>query len=116
MELKQKTGRYLLYAIGEVVLVVVGILIALQINNWNEERKLEQERLVLIENLKRDFATTLGRLNEGIRTADELLDDLRRAEPNLGVEPSAPSGNPTPPPGEPPPIDPPTDLPPTDQE
>jgi hypothetical protein len=29
-------GRYLLYAIGEIILVVIGILIALQINNWNE--------------------------------------------------------------------------------
>lgn len=34
-----KTANYLKYAIGEIVLVVIGILIALQINNWNEERK-----------------------------------------------------------------------------
>ena len=34
-----KTGKYLKYAIGEIVLVVIGILIALQINNWNEQRK-----------------------------------------------------------------------------
>ena len=42
-------GRYLLYAIGEIVLVVLGILIALQINNWNEYRKeriIEKELLV----------------------------------------------------------------------
>ena len=32
-----KAGRYLKYAIGEIVLVVIGILIALSINNWNEE-------------------------------------------------------------------------------
>jgi hypothetical protein len=32
-------GRYFKYAIGEIILVVVGILIALQINNWNEQRK-----------------------------------------------------------------------------
>ena len=36
---ENKTSRYLKYAIGEIVLVVIGILIALQINNWNEERK-----------------------------------------------------------------------------
>ena len=35
---KNKTGRYLKYAIGEIALVVIGILIALQINNWNENR------------------------------------------------------------------------------
>jgi len=33
------TFRYLKYALGEIVLVVIGILLALQINNWNEERK-----------------------------------------------------------------------------
>ena len=36
---KNKTGKYLKYAIGEIVLVVIGILVALQINNWNEQRK-----------------------------------------------------------------------------
>jgi len=36
---KNKTGKYLKYAIGEIVLVVIGILIAISINNWNENRK-----------------------------------------------------------------------------
>jgi hypothetical protein len=39
-----KTGRYLKYAFGEIILVVIGILIALQINNWNENRILEITR------------------------------------------------------------------------
>ena len=43
-----KTGVYLKYAIGEILLVVIGILIALQVNNWNEERKTKiRERDVL---------------------------------------------------------------------
>jgi len=37
------TGKYFKYAIGEIILVVIGILIALQINNWNEARKLQEE-------------------------------------------------------------------------
>ncbi|MCK5400695.1 MAG: hypothetical protein KAJ28_03595 [Flavobacteriaceae bacterium] len=37
--MENKTSKYLKYAIGEILLVVIGILIALQINNWNEERK-----------------------------------------------------------------------------
>ena len=36
---KNKTGKYFKYAIGEIILVVIGILIALSINNWNENRK-----------------------------------------------------------------------------
>ena len=40
---ENKTTKYLKYAIGEIVLVVIGILIALQINNWNEARKTENK-------------------------------------------------------------------------
>ena len=46
---KNKTGKYLKYAIGEIVLVVIGILIALQINNWNEENK---KTALMITNIK----------------------------------------------------------------
>ncbi len=57
---KNKTGKYFKYAIGEIVLVVIGILIALSINNWNESRKqstLEKEFLTSIKNdLKQDKA------------------------------------------------------------
>jgi len=38
---KNKTGKYFKYAVGEILLVVLGILIALQINNWNEHRKVD---------------------------------------------------------------------------
>jgi hypothetical protein len=46
-----KAGAYFKYAAGEIVLVVIGILIALQINNWNEERKSSIKIHVLLENL-----------------------------------------------------------------
>ena len=36
---ESKFSKYLIYAIGEIILVVIGILIALQFNNWNESRK-----------------------------------------------------------------------------
>ncbi|WP_282124309.1 DUF6090 family protein [Algibacter mikhailovii] len=36
---ENKFSKYLLYAIGEIILVVIGILIALQVNHWNVERK-----------------------------------------------------------------------------
>lgn len=50
-----KTTNYLKYAIGEIVLVVIGILIALQVNNWNESRKLQKLEVSYYENLYRDL-------------------------------------------------------------
>jgi len=46
-----KTGRYLTYAIGEIVLVVIGILIALSINNWNENRKNRKAEKDILVNI-----------------------------------------------------------------
>lgn len=51
-----KTGKYLKYAVGEIILVVFGILIALQINNWNEGRKQFRKSKALLEEFKRDLA------------------------------------------------------------
>jgi len=42
--IENKTGKYFKYAIGEIILVVIGILIALQINNWNENRKHKNKK------------------------------------------------------------------------
>ena len=59
--MENKTGKYFKYAIGEIVLVVIGILIALSINNWNENRKaknLAQENyLNLLTSLEQDSIT-----------------------------------------------------------
>jgi hypothetical protein len=50
-----KTGKYLKYAIGEIVLVVIGILIALQINNWNEQRKERKLEVIYIDRILDDL-------------------------------------------------------------
>ncbi|MGB5321955.1 DUF6090 family protein, partial [Lutimonas sp.] len=50
-----KPLKYMRYAIGEIVLVVVGILIALQINNWNEERQLKESVKVYLNRLVEDL-------------------------------------------------------------
>ena len=42
---QNKTGKYFKYAIGEIILVVIRILISLSINNWNENRKLQKVKL-----------------------------------------------------------------------
>ena len=47
---KKKVSKYLLYAIGKIILVVIGILIALQLNNLNDQKKINnQEKKLLVE-------------------------------------------------------------------
>lgn len=86
---EQRIGKYLLYAIGEIILVVIGILIALQINNWNENRKKINEKReiaksVLVE-LKQNLAyskqqeeTTKTRLTYLVKLL-EVTDDKKQS-------------------------------------
>lgn len=52
---KEGIRKYLLYSAGEIILVIAGILIALQVNNWNDSRKLRLEALALLNNLEKDL-------------------------------------------------------------
>ena len=100
--------KYMRYAIGEIVLVVIGILIALQINNWNEDRKtnikikkslvalrndLIQDTVLIFE--KRPFIIEQYELNESLRarvrkptaTVDTLIHLMRHEfNPNWSVQ------------------------------
>jgi hypothetical protein len=60
---KGKTARYITYAIGEIFLVVVGILIALYINNWNEDRKDRRKEKAILKELNKDFQKNLAQFN-----------------------------------------------------
>ena len=53
--IENRFSKYLLYAIGEIILVVIGILIALQINNWNEERKQDAIEIGYLKRLVNDL-------------------------------------------------------------
>lgn len=57
------TRKYLIYAIGEIALVVIGILIALQINNWNEGRKTQIQRLNLMLSIQNSLSKSSDNLN-----------------------------------------------------
>jgi len=77
-----KPLKYMRYAIGEIVLVVIGILIALQINNWNENRKLKNNEknilIDLVEDLELDYtAFTEDKkvLDKQLKLVDELIID-----------------------------------------
>jgi len=50
-----KTVKYIKYAIGEIILVMIGILLALQVNNWNEARKQHIEEMALLRTMRTDF-------------------------------------------------------------
>ncbi len=71
---ENKFSKYLLYAIGEIVLVVIGILIALSINNWNEDRKLKQLKREYLYSLKRDLTADLTLLNEAFLYAENDIE------------------------------------------
>lgn len=57
-----KASKYLLYAIGEIILVVIGILIALQINDWSGAQKLERTNVMLMERMQEELQLNIDRL------------------------------------------------------
>lgn len=61
-----KTGKYFKYAIGEIVLVIIGILIALSINNWNTNRKLKSEEQILLRDLRVEIKNNIDQLSVAI--------------------------------------------------
>lgn len=83
-----KPLKYVRYAIGEIILVVIGILIALQINNWNENRKSNTREKKLLFELKINLLTNVNNLNSDIdrqeksaRIIHVLLDHLDHQKP-----------------------------------
>jgi len=72
MRLKQRSlagkgiSKFLLYVIGEIVLVMIGILLAMQVNNWNEERKARAEEQVFLNALKKEMSDNLVQLTQTI--------------------------------------------------
>ncbi len=68
-----KTGKYLKYAIGEIILVVLGILIALQLNNLNDERKTENLKQVYYEQLLKGFDKDKKYIEESSNSLDSSL-------------------------------------------
>ena len=77
---QENVRKYLLYAIGEILLVVIGILIALQVNNWNESRKEATIKQSVLENLLFDIDDDLwnleiqfGQMSDRIDQAEYLL-------------------------------------------
>ena len=84
-----KTGKYFKYAIGEIVLVVIGILIALQINNWNirknQQEKIKEYAKLYIKDLEADIVMT--EINwKIIDNVSEKIDSLALSVQNKKIE------------------------------
>ena len=63
-------SKYILYAIGEILLVVIGILIALQVNNWNEDRAENRQRTDLLVQLRTDLNNVAAELEQQIQASE----------------------------------------------
>ncbi|MCA0154273.1 hypothetical protein [Winogradskyella vincentii] len=83
--MENKTGKYLKYAIGEIVLVMVGILLALQVNNWNENRKSEyvkqnyyKQLLIDLESDKNYAQLMISTLDSSITKHKNYIESLKQ--------------------------------------
>jgi len=70
--------KYMRYAIGEIVLVVIGILIALQINNWNEQRKMNSQEQELLEGLEIEFTINFNRLKKVLQLHQKSIESANK--------------------------------------
>jgi hypothetical protein len=88
---ENKFRKYLIYAIGEIILVVIGILLALQINSWNQQRIEDKQEVELLTSIKDEFQHNLSELNQSIEVNNKVtkscvkLTDLIRADSIIKV-------------------------------
>jgi hypothetical protein len=89
---ENKFGKYLTYAIGEIILVVIGILIALSINNWNENEKLKTEEVIYLKNFRQSLISDIEynkvRSDRYLLTKESISFLLNHIEQNLPYQDS----------------------------
>ncbi|MFZ9003241.1 MAG: DUF6090 family protein [Robiginitalea sp.] len=66
--------KYFLYAIGEIALVMIGILLALQVNNWNEAGKARQQEIKIYREILSDLKVTLQEVNHDMQYHQSVLE------------------------------------------
>ena len=84
--IEKKFSRYLIYAIGEIILLVIGILIALQINNYNERRKDRIKEQIVLKNLKEDFSANQQIIDRTLALHQYHLNELHLYLKHLGPD------------------------------
>ncbi len=70
---ENKFSKYLLYAIGEIALVMIGILLALQVNNWNQNKQNKNQEKQILTQLLEEYKNNLDQLNSKIFIRDEII-------------------------------------------
>ena len=85
--MESKVTKYLLYAAGEILLVVVGILIALQINNQNDQRKDRAREVHYLENIKTDLEINLAEMDRYLEIRTECIAAANRIIGHFEGEP-----------------------------
>lgn len=70
---ESKFSKYLLYAIGEIALVMIGILLALQVNTWNETRKERAQEIAILSQVRTEFRSNLKQLDEKVVIRDRQI-------------------------------------------
>ncbi|MCJ7466927.1 MAG: DUF6090 family protein [Maribacter sp.] len=83
---ENKVSKYMFYALGEIVLVVIGILIALQINNWNELKKERLKEYQILMALQKDFRVNKANLDRTTIWLPQLMDTLAKGLTYIGKD------------------------------
>jgi hypothetical protein len=76
--MENKTGKYFKYAIGEIILVVIGILIALQINNWNEQNAIHEKQKKHLGAIKNEMSNNLKSLQLEQNRLEDVIINSRK--------------------------------------
>jgi len=84
---KGKTGKYFKYAVGEILLVMVGILLALQVNNWNETNKQQTVSVKYLENLKKEVILNENKLKIKLRQHQFVLNKTTELLDIMSIKP-----------------------------
>ena len=83
---QNKTGKYLKYAIGEIVLVVIGILIALSINNWNTNRLNKIQETSILYQIQEEYFGKLEELNQKVAIRNLMIESSYKILENINQE------------------------------
>ena len=73
--MENKTGKYFRYAIGEIILVMIGILLALQVNNWNNKRIERVKESNYIHNINKEFRLNRAQLDTVVTFSHQKVYD-----------------------------------------